>query len=209
MKKIIMYFAKMLSFLFDYRKYSIRLNSIKGLFFTSLIKCNFKYWGNNSIIFPPCTLEGKIDNCIIGENCSFGKNFIMECWGIFNATSYTSSINIGDDCHFGEYNHLSAINNITIGDGLLTGRYVIISDNDHGEFIKENMTIPPQQRILSSKGPISIGRNVWIGDKVTILSGVKIGDNVIIAANAVVTKDVPQNSLVAGVPAKIIKTIKK
>ena len=209
MKKFIVYFAKMLSFLFDYRKIKTHINSFKGLFLTNFIKCNFKYFGNQSIIFPPCTLEGKIDNCGIGENCSFGKNFILECWDVFNGISYTSSINIGNNCHFGEYNHISAINNITIGDGLLTGRFVIISDNDHGEFIKENLTIPPQQRTLSSKGSISIGKNVWIGDKVTILSGVKIGDNVIIAANAVVTKDVPQNSLVAGVPAKIIKTLKK
>ena len=208
MKRFIECFAKFVSRLFNCKKIITRLNSFKGLFFTNLIKCNFRYCGSNSIFFPPCTLEGRIENCVIGENCSFGKNFVIECWKIFNGTSYNSSINIGNNCHFGEYNHISSINNITIGDGVLTGRFVIISDNDHGEFVLENLPVPPQQRALSSKGPISIGKNVWIGDKVTILSGVKIGDNVVIAANAVVTKDVPQNSLVAGVPAKIIKTIK-
>ncbi|MDE7192107.1 MAG: sugar O-acetyltransferase, partial [Clostridia bacterium] len=57
--------------------------------------------------------------------------------------------------------------------------------------------------------PVKIGNNVWIGAHATILSGVTIGDNAIIAAGAVVTKDVPQNTVVAGVPAKIIKKIEE
>ncbi len=54
--------------------------------------------------------------------------------------------------------------------------------------------------------PIIIGNNVWIGGSVTILSGVTIGNNVVIGAGAVVTKDVPDNCVIAGVPAKVIKT---
>ena len=56
-----------------------------------------------------------------------------------------------------------------------------------------------------SKGDVIIGKNVWIGDKVTILPNVKIGDGVVIGANSVVTKDIPPCSVVAGNPAKIIK----
>lgn len=55
--------------------------------------------------------------------------------------------------------------------------------------------------------PVSIGRDVWIGGNCTILPGVTIGNNVVIAAGAVVTKDVPDNCLVAGVPAKVIREI--
>ena len=58
---------------------------------------------------------------------------------------------------------------------------------------------------MTSKGPVIIGDNVWIGDKATILGGVTIGESVIIAANSVVTKDVPPYSVVAGIPAKVIK----
>ena len=53
-----------------------------------------------------------------------------------------------------------------------------------------------------------IGNNVWLGDKVTVLPGVKIGDNVIVGANSVVSKDIPDGVIAAGVPAKVIKKIK-
>ena len=90
-----------------------------------------------------------------------------------------------------------------IGNGLLTGRFVLISDNSHGGLSQTEAAIPPAARKLVSKGPVVIGDNVWIGDKVTILAGVHIGDNAIIAANAVVTENVPANTLVAGVPASV------
>ncbi len=67
--------------------------------------------------------------------------------------------------------------------------------------------IEPLKRDLKSKGEVVIGNNVWLGDKVTVLAGVHIGNNVIVAANAVVTKDIPDNCMVAGVPGRIIKTI--
>lgn len=67
------------------------------------------------------------------------------------------------------------------------------------------MDMPPTQRPIYSKGPVVIGDNVWIGDKATILPNVSIGKGAIIAANSVVTKDVPEYSVFAGNPAKIIK----
>ena len=60
---------------------------------------------------------------------------------------------------------------------------------------------------MKSKGEIKIGNNVWIADKVTILGGVTIGDNVIIGAGSVVNNDVPSNCIVAGIPANIIKKL--
>lgn len=57
--------------------------------------------------------------------------------------------------------------------------------------------------------PVKIGKNVWVGAHATILPGVMVGDNAVIAAGAVVTKDVPANAVVAGVPAKVIKTIEQ
>ena len=90
---------------------------------------------------------------------------------------------------------------------MLTGRYVYISDNNHGDTEFDTLKIRPLRRKLSCRGDVIIGNNVWIGDKVAILSGVTIGDGAIIASNAVVTKDVPPYSVVGGVPAKIIKQV--
>lgn len=68
-----------------------------------------------------------------------------------------------------------------------------------------DLVYPPLLRPLYSKGQVVIGKNVWIGDKVTILPGVSIGDGSVIAANSVVTKSIPPYSIAAGIPAKIIK----
>ncbi|TDE33719.1 DapH/DapD/GlmU-related protein, partial [Antarcticimicrobium sediminis] len=65
---------------------------------------------------------------------------------------------------------------------------------------------PPTRRPLVSKGPIFIEDNVWIGDKATILAGLTVGRGATVAANSVVTTDVPSGSVVAGVPAKVIRT---
>lgn len=165
--------------------------------------------GSNSSIKYPCKLWGGGQRKItIGNNSTIQSHCILGCWLKYAGVEYTPTLNIGNNCNIGEHTHISAINSITIGDGLLTGRYVYIGDNSHGELSVEEADIPPIRRTLKSKGPILIGNNVWIGDKVTILSGVTIGDNAIIAANSVVTHDVPRNSVVAGAPAKIVKELK-
>lgn len=164
--------------------------------------------GNTSRIFYPCKLWGGGSKSIsIGENSVIQGYCILGCWIRYNNDTFTPTITIGDNCNIGEHTHISSINKIMIGNGLLTGRYVYIGDNSHGGFTAEEATIPPINRKLCSKGEIVIGNNVWIGDKVTILGGVHIGDNVIVGANSVVTKDVPSNSIVAGIPAIIIKQL--
>lgn len=84
---------------------------------------------------------------------------------------------------------------ITIGNNVIISKGVTIRDSD-------NHSINGEQNISA---PIEIGDNVWIGLNVTILKGVKIGDGAVIAAGAVVTENVPEKSLVGGVPAKVIK----
>ena len=84
---------------------------------------------------------------------------------------------------------------------------VTIIDHAHWKTDYSYIEVPVMQRELSTKGSIIIEDNVWIGEGAVVLGGVSIGKNSIIAAHAVVTKDVPQYSIVAGVPAKIIKSI--
>lgn len=88
---------------------------------------------------------------------------------------------------------------ITIGDDVLIGHNVVLATLNHG--------VAPDSRKDIHPASIIIGKNVWIGANSTIVPGVMIGDNAIIAAGAVVTKNVPTNTVVGGVPAKVIKKI--
>lgn len=164
--------------------------------------------GSGSSISYPCKLWGGGSKHItIGEGTTIQGSCILGAWVKYAGEQFTPLIIIGNGCNIGEHTHITSINKIKIGNGLLTGRYVYIGDNSHGGFSWEESNIPPISRKLQSKGEVVIGNNVWIGDKVTILAGVTIGDNVIVAANSVVTKSVPSNTIVAGCPAKIVKQL--
>lgn len=143
----------------------------------------------------------------VGEGTYFAPRAELTAWHNYMEYSYTPRIIIGKNCNFGKSCHITAINEIIIGDNLLTGQYIIISDHAHGESTFDQLSIPPIARKLTTKGPIHIGNNVWIGDRVAILSGVTIGDGAIIGSNAVVTRDVPAGAVVGGVPARILKII--
>lgn len=143
----------------------------------------------------------------IGANTMIQDHARLNCWSHYGNQEFNPSLTIGKNCRLGEYIHISCINKITIGDNLLTGRYCLITDNSHGKLSKTDAILPPEERQLVSKGEIVIGNNVWIGERVTICAGVHIGDGVIIAANAVVTHDIPNNCMAAGVPAKVIKML--
>lgn len=180
------------------------INSLYSLWLSNFIGSV----GKNSKIYYPCKLwGGGSKHIIIGIDTTIQGHCILGCWIRYAGEAFTPSIDIGNNCNIGEYSHISAINKITIGNGLLTGRYVYIGDNSHGGLSMEEANIPPIRRNLQSKGEVVIGNNVWIGDKATILAGVHIGDNVIVGANSVVTKDVPSNCMVAGCPAKILKQL--
>lgn len=111
-------------------------------------------------------------------------------------------ITIGSGCHFSNNVSLVACREITIGADCLLGDFVTIFDSDFHN-------IDPAQRHLScgQSLPVRIGNNVWIGSRAMVLKGVTIGDNSVIAPMAVVTRDVPANIVVAGIPAKKVKDI--
>ena len=90
---------------------------------------------------------------------------------------------------------------IEIGDNVQIGHQTVIATLNHD--------LNPEKRWNMIPSPVKIGNNVWIGSHATILAGVTIGDNSVVAAGAVVTKDVPANVVVGGVPAKILKTIER
>lgn len=114
-------------------------------------------------------------------------------------TDFGKNITVGKNVFINACCHFQDQGGITLGDNCLVGHNVVFATLNHG--------FAPEERQSMLPAPIVMGRNVWIGSNSTILQGVTIGDNSIIAAGSVVTKDVPANAIVAGVPARFIRSI--
>lgn len=201
-KKSFFFSGRIWSYILSCRGYSI-FRLLRNILYTGWITREIGCARKVLFQRPITLIGGKYIE--IGDGSTFGKFCILSAWDAYMGDKFTPCLRIGSRCHFGEYNHITTINRITIGNNLLTGRWVTISDNNHGQTDKETLQFPPVERRLYSMGNVVIGDNVWIGDKATILSGVTIGDGAVIGANSVVTKDVPEYSVVAGNPAKIIR----
>lgn len=114
-------------------------------------------------------------------------------------TDFGKNITVGKNVFFNTGCSFQDRGGINIGDGTMIGMNVTIATLNHG--------LPLETRNVTYPSPVIIGDNVWIGSNATILPGVTIGDNSVVAAGAVVTKDVPANTVVAGVPAKELKKL--
>ena len=141
----------------------------------------------------------------IGDNFLALDRFRIETFDNYNGKSFTPKIKIGNNVVFNTDVHIGCINSIEIGDNCLFASRIYITDHNHGETSLEMLKIKPSDRPLVSKGPVVIKNNVFIGTGVAIMPNVTIGENSIVVTNAVVTKDVPPNAIVAGIPAVIIK----
>ncbi len=147
-----------------------------------------------------------MDLVSVGDFCEIDKHTILT---VYPQDGGYPEITIGNGCHIGAYAHLTAMSGITIGDNLLTGTNVIITDNAHGATDNfQILQMPPKDRPLLSKGKVTVGNNVWLANNVCVLPGVNIGNGVVVAANSCVTHDLPDYCVAAGCPAKIIKRIK-
>ena len=180
-------------------KYKGKLLAIRSLWLSN----GFASFGKKSRIAKGVTLCWGANICI-GNKSFIGQYSSLTVWVEESDKEHPEMI-IGDGVSIGAFNHITCTNRIVIGDGVLTGKFVTVTDNSHGYTDYDSLHIKPNDRYVVSKGPVVIGNNVWIGDKATILPGVTIGDGAVIAANAVVTKDVPAYSVAAGNPSRIIR----
>ena len=135
---------------------------------------------------------------------------IRELFGSVGENPFVASVfncDYGLNIHVGDY--FLANYNVTILDiaPVHIGHHVMIGPNTLISTVGHPFSPKGRRKSLGIAKPIAIGNDVWIGGNVTILPGVNIGNNVVIAAGAVVTKDVPDNSLAGGVPARILKVL--
>ena len=141
--------------------------------------------GLNLVTGPDTHLE-------FGPQCVLDRDLTIECLG---------TLTVGARTIFGHHCTLAARELVQIGDDCLIAEMVSIRDHDH---CFDRLDIPIREQ-GASIAPVQIGRNVWLGAKVTVLKGVTIGDNAIVGANAVVTKDIPENAIAVGIPARVIR----
>ena len=130
----------------------------------------------------------------------FGKT-VDESFRVFPPfyTDFGKNITVGKNVFINACCHFQDHGGVSLGDGCQIGHNVVFATLNHG--------LAPEDRQTTYPAPITLGKNVWVGSNSTILQGVTIGDNAVIAAGAVVTKDVPENTIVGGVPARIIRKI--
>lgn len=142
----------------------------------------------------------------VGDGFVADAGFRIECWDRYNNQIFTPSVIIGENVSFNYRCHIGCINRIIIGNNVLFGSQVLITDHSHGGG-KDEIGIPPKEKDLYSKGPVIIEDNVWVGEGVCILPNVRIGENSIIGANAVVIQDIPPYSVAVGNPARVVKKL--
>ena len=138
----------------------------------------------------------------IGDNFTLGKYAIIECTGVLRNVG--NSLKIGDNVGINHYCFIGVRGDITIGDNVIFGPRVNIFSENHNF---DKLDVPIKNQGVTKLKTV-IGNDVWIGANVSIMAGVNIGDGCVIAAGAVVTKDIPAHSIVGGVPAKVIKNRK-
>lgn len=172
--------------------------NIYKLFQSIINKIRFKSFGSKSIIYKPDRIVGS-SNISIGNEVYIQKHARIECVTNYAGVKFDSALSIGDGTTIEERCHIVSAGVLNIGKGCMISADVFISDCNHG--LLPNIKFIDQPLEVKQT---TVGNHCFIGIGAKILPGVTLNDNCVVGANSVVTHDVPQNSIVAGVPAKII-----
>ena len=174
----------------------------------------YRSWYVNYFVRPECASLGEYATFmkpryvkIAGPNIHIGRCFTaigepmhrVEI-GVWGREPGEGSVHIGDAVLMSPGARISASDEIRIGNGVMMANGSYITDSDWH-------TIYDRTKRSDRVTPVKVGDNVWLGDHATILKGVTVGDNSVIAARSVVTRDVPANVIVAGNPAKVVREL--
>lgn len=183
------------------RRLKILKSKLEFIFRRVLYSAKMRCWCKD--VFFGKRIKMDYPQCIsFGRNVKVGDDSLFLPVTRYAGIQYCPKISFGDGCKIGVRNSFAAIKGIVIGKDVLFAGFVHITDHSHGY---ENVNIPISDQTLISKGEVVIEDQCWLGFGCEILSGVRIGKHSIVAARAVVTKDVPAYSIVAGNPARIVK----
>lgn len=184
----------------------VRVDYFCNIFYSGVFSKSLQNNPKNLFVDKSYSLQGG-ENICIGDNFVGNKGLVLEALTTYGTEKFSPTILIGNNVFMNQNCRLQCIDRIEIGEDTMLAGNIFITDHFHG-----NPSLfddrPPAQRSLFSRGPVLIGKSVWIGEGVVIMPNVKIGKYAIIGANAVVTKDVEEYSVVAGIPAKAIKNLK-
>ena len=164
----------------------------------------FGRFGANSVIcFPPNALFNE-QYIHIGEGTLFGPQITLSAGMVPGQEMVTDPvISVGDRCLIGKGSGIVGHLEIRIGNDVWTGHHVYITDQNHGY---DDLDLPISKQVMPER-PVSIGDGSWLGHGTVVLPGVTIGRHVVVGANSVVTGDLPDNCVAAGVPARIIRRL--
>lgn len=152
------------------------------------------------LVGPRCNIDAlSEEGLFLGMGVSIGRNTTIECTGSLKCLG--KGIKIGDNVGLGTHGFWGGAGGIEVGNDTIFGNYVSLHSENHNY---ADLDIPIRLQGVNRKG-IKIGNNCWIGAKVTILDGTVLGNGCIVAAGAVVRGTFPDNAVIGGVPAKILK----
>lgn len=160
--------------------------------------------GKGSTFSFPRIVRGR-EHIRIGTNSNVGSQGWIECFSEYAGDKFTPEIVIGDNVQIGRFVTVTAISSVTIGDCCLFSEHVYISDHAHDVFSLEHTSLV--SRRLLPKGDVSIGAYCFLGFRAIVLPGVTLGDRCVVGAGSVVTKSFPEGSVIAGAPARLIRTL--
>ncbi|WP_430399724.1 acyltransferase [Flavobacterium sp.] len=159
-------------------------------------------FGKNVTIDKGTTIDAfAYEKVVIGDGSRIGAYSLVTSTS--HMSKYGKGLKIGSNSAIGRFSEFGASGGIEIGNDVIMGSYISFHSENHN-FNNKNLLIREQG--VTSKG-IKLGNNIWVGAKVTFLDGCEIGNNSVIAAGAVINGKFPANSVIGGVPAKIIKSI--